>query len=168
MRKFLYIMPAVLICMLYALLAALAGFGGLSHRAETVRRIGGVEYIDSSIDTTPERCGATLRSLNRPVILLLGGRGKGLSYSSATEEIRKYAKRIFAFGDERYNIAAAYGEICPVSLHERFCDGVRAAISAARDGDTVLLSPACTSYDEFTSFEERGETFKKIISEAEG
>ena len=147
------------------MLAAIGGFSGLSHRCETVATVGGVRYIDSSIDTTPERCAVTLTSYGKPVILLMGGRGKGLSYREIRDTLARFCKQIILFGEEREKIYKEISDICEVDTCESFSDAVALARRTAIPGDTVMLSPACTSYDEFRSFEERGEAFRRLINQ---
>ena len=147
------------------IVSALCGFRGLSHRGETVGIRDGVKYVNSSIDTTPERSIATMKAINEQVILLLGGRGKGLSYEPLLPWILRYAKRVVCFGEEGDKIGFAINGAVPTVCVRKFSDAVRAAMLYAKRGDVVLLSPACTSYDEFSSFEERGDEFRRIVSE---
>ena len=146
-------------------LDALRRFGGLVHRGRTVCEAGGVKYIDSSIDTTPERCVVTLSSIEGRGILLLGGRGKGLSYDGLARGVSRFARLVITFGEERERLRLALCDSIPTVSCERLRDAVFAACAEARRGEAVVLSPACTSYDEFGSFEERGELFEKWVSE---
>jgi len=148
---------------------AVAAFRGIPHRMQEVARPGGVRCIDSSIDTTPERTLSTLDALYpvRPH-LLLGGAGKGLSYLPLVEPVKEHAKSVTLFGKEAPAIARALDgggvayRIVPV-----FEDAVRAALALARPGDALLLSPACTGYDAFANFAERGDAFRALCVAAE-
>ncbi len=145
-------------------ISAIGGFSGLSHRCEKIASIDGVDYIDSSIDTTPQRCDTTLTGYGKPVILLMGGRGKGLSYSEIRDTLSRFCQRIIAFGEERFKIFEAVSDLCQTDICPSFADAVTLAKSVSRPGDTVMLSPACTSYDEFQSFEERGKVFRELVN----
>ena len=140
-----------------------AGFGGLAHRCELVRVWRGIEFYNSSIDTTPARTAATLGSLGRSAAVILGGRDKGLDPSPLTEALKKHGCSAVLYGECRERLAQAM----PEGLAYRFADGMedatRQAIELAGDVGTVILSPAATSFDRYKSFEERGEHFKKIV-----
>ena len=143
---------------------SLAGsFRGLSHRCEPVCERGGVKYIDSSIDTSPARTAKTLSALGERLIVILGGIGKGTSYDALREPLHRHAKEIVITGKNRYEIAAALGNDMPMRTEGDFKSAVELAISMASPGDTVLLSPASTSFDAFSSYEERGDFFKRIV-----
>lgn len=140
-------------------------FTGLSHRCETVATYSGVEYIDSSIDTTPARCAETLRSLGRRVVLILCGRSKGLPYEPLVEAAKIYARRAVITGEAQAEMYGALSDSVACEVVPSFREAVEAAAECAECGEAVLLSPAATSYDAFSSFEERGEKFKEIIAE---
>ncbi len=146
----------------------LYGFFGLAHRARTIGTACGVDLIDSSIDTTPERAAATLNGLARKVILLLGGRAKGLSYAPLIESAKRWARLIFTFGEENNNIAEALSGAVPCVVCKDLAEAVSMGFSAARSGEALLLSPACTSFDAYSSFEERGEHFVLLTKELRG
>lgn len=140
-------------------------FRPLSHRCEPVHTsASGIAFLDSSIDTTPMRTAATLSGLSRSVLLLLGGRGKGLSLEPLLPAVSEFATAVAIYGEvgaSIYSALDAGGLVAriPVSLHERFDSALDALISLAKAGDTVLLSPAATAYGEFRSFDERGKHF---------
>ena len=146
---------------------ALRSFSGLSHRMETVATIDGVGYVDSSIDSTPERTRATLAAMPERLILLLGGRGKGLSYDPLCEPLLKKRGAIIISGENREEIAealAAFEQLKKrIVIKDSLEEATREAMRLARCGDTVLLSPASTSYDAFNDFEERGNKFKEYL-----
>ena len=139
----------------------------LSHRCEEFLSAFGVRFIDSSIDTSPDRTSETLSALSGNIILLLGGRSKGESYSSLLPIIEKKCKSVIAFGEARDKIAS---DLCEgdlsVTVRKTMREAALLCLSRAVAGDTLLLSPASTSFDEFSSFEERGDIFKKIIKDA--
>lgn len=151
-----------------AMEAAVEGFRGLPHRMEKVPGPRGVSCIDSSIDTTPERTLSTLSAL-APVtpILLLGGAGKGLSYRPLRKPLEAGAKIVILFGKAACEIADALeGSGIAFRVIPDFTEAVETALSLAKPGDTVLLSPACTSYDAFRDFNERGDLFRALCRAA--
>ena len=143
-------------------------FKGLPHRCDRFLSVGGANFIDSSIDTTPERTAATLRSLGKKVKLILGGRGKGLCMTPLLLPLASYAEEICVYGeikDEIESFLDSHGSLrkIPRASFEYFSEAVEHITENIKDGDTVLLSPAATSYGEFRNFEERGELFRKIV-----
>ncbi|MBR5044341.1 MAG: UDP-N-acetylmuramoyl-L-alanine--D-glutamate ligase [Clostridia bacterium] len=148
---------------------AVSRFAGIAHRIENVPGPAGVRCIDSSIDTTPERTQTTLAALCpiRP-ILLLGGAGKGLSYRPLTEPVKRQTKDVILFGRAAREIAAVFDESkVAYRLFPDFDEAVQTALSLARPGDTILLSPSCTAYDAFANFAERGDRFRALCRAAE-
>lgn len=155
-----------------SLIALANDFQGLFHRRELIHTSGGVRYFDSSIDSSPKRCIATLDSFPEKVILILGGRSKGLDFSPLAKAVARHAKRAVIYGECRDEIKEALTSDAEflksgiqIDAFPGFREAVCCATSKAESGDTVLLSPAATSYGEFRSFEERGDIFKKIIKE---
>ena len=146
---------------------AVQAFRGVPHRMETVPGPDGVRCVDGSIDTTPERTLATLEALSPAVpILLLGGAGKGLSYLPLREPLKRGVKTAILFGKAAPEIEKALeGSGVPCRIVPDFDEAVRQALDLAKPGDTVLLSPACTSYDAFRNFSERGDRFRALCKE---
>ena len=138
-------------------------FGGLSHRCEVVLQRGGVDYIDSSIDSTPARTAQTLRSLDREVIIILGGRGKGLDFCELVPAIKRYARGALIVGENAEEINRAIDGAVPCQVISDFEDAVRRGVLLAKDVGTLLLSPASTSFDQFKNYAERGDKFKEIL-----
>ena len=146
-----------------AIMEVAGGFAGLPHRCEIVFRKNGVEYIDSSIDSTPKRTCETLRSLNRELVIILGGRSKGLDYSELVPVLKKYAKHTLITGE---NAEEIYSSVCSEIKSEILPDfesAVKLGARLAAGVGTLLLSPASTSYDSFKNYAERGERFKEIV-----
>ena len=142
-------------------------FTGLEHRCESFT-LGGVEYINSSIDTTPERTRATLESLDKPVNIILGGRGKGLSLEPLTAPLIRYAKRISVYGEIAREMVKWIKNdedlsTVPTASFDTFREAVDYADENTSDVKTVLLSPAATAYGEFSDFTQRGRTFKEYL-----
>lgn len=145
------------------------GFRGLDHRCERFLSINGIDFINSSIDTTPSRTGATLRGLGRRVKLILGGRGKGLPLSPLKDALASYADEIAIYGEIGDEIVDFIEEdtalrSIPHAAFSTLREATDHLLKALRSGDTLLLSPAATSYGDFASFEERGEFFKSYIT----
>ena len=142
-----------------------AEFSGLEHRCE-IMTVGGIDYINSSIDTTPDRTKTTLTSLDKRVNIILGGRGKGLPLDTLKSALEKYADRISLYGEVKEEV---YAWLCrelpdiPCEKFDKLSDAIDHAMSGTKVGDTVLLSPAATSYGEFKDYTKRGEYFKEYI-----
>ena len=144
-------------------------FGGVEHRIELVRIKDGVRYYNDSIASSPSRTIAGLRSFPEKVILIAGGYDKHIPYDVLGPEICAHVKKLFLCGATGPQIRAAV-ESCGGELPEmvdcgKFENAVKAAASAAENGDVVLMSPASASFDEFKNFMVRGEFFKKLIME---
>jgi UDP-N-acetylmuramoylalanine--D-glutamate ligase len=146
------------------------GFRGVDHRLEHVRTWKGVQWINDSIATAPERTSAALRSFDEPLVLLLGGRDKNLPWEDLAAQIRSRVDHVIVFGEAAGKILQALGS--PHAGERPFsitrCAGLEQAVSAAAEvaepGDVVLFSPGGTSFDEFTDFEERGEAFRRWVN----
>ena len=144
-------------------------FEGLTHRSRLVGIYDGISFLDSSIDSTPTRTKTTLDSINSKTVLILGGKSKNLSYSPLFP-LKENIKAIILTGENRGEIMRALlsyfeasGKNIKLSSAEKFSDAVLLAIKAASRGDTVLLSPASTSFDAFSDYKERGNAFSSII-----
>lgn len=149
-----------------ALGAAVASFTGVAHRLQPVATVAGVRYYDSSIDSTPTRTAAALAALGGSPILLCGGRGKGLSYLPLVRAVHGRVRALLLFGEAREEIGRAMREAGqPYLTFPTMREAVLHAKQIAREGDAVLLSPACTSFDEFRNFEERGVVFRRLASD---
>jgi UDP-N-acetylmuramoylalanine--D-glutamate ligase len=149
--------------------SALSSFRGLPHRMELVAEIDGVAWLNDSKGTN---VGATLKSLagfgDGAVLLILGGLSKGADLSLLAEEVSRKARRVYLIGEAAEELA----EVLPADLPQQQCGDLAAAVSAAADqarpGETVLLSPACASFDQYESFIRRGEHFRRLVMEMIG
>ncbi|MFM6924784.1 MAG: UDP-N-acetylmuramoyl-L-alanine--D-glutamate ligase [Ferruginibacter sp.] len=145
---------------------ALQTFESLEHRMETVGVIKNVEFINDSKATNVNSTWFALESMEKPVILILGGVDKGNDYSLLTELVKEKVKAIVCMGTENRKIHEAFGEIVPLMVNtESAKDAVNAAFHFASKGDVVLLSPACASFDLFKNYEDRGNQFKQAVKE---
>jgi UDP-N-acetylmuramoylalanine--D-glutamate ligase len=135
-----------------------------SHRIEFVARVRGVDYYNDSIATTPERTLAALRSFDEPIVLLLGGRDKNLPLDSLAREIARGCRAVVCFGESGVRIQREVGSAgVETALVRTVAEAVDRAGEFARPGDVVLLSPACTSFDAYENFEQRGLAFSKQV-----
>jgi len=149
-----------------AISCAIEAFRGVPHRLELVGEAAGVSYYNDSIATTPERTVAGLRSFDEPVVLLLGGRDKHLPLDDLAGEASQRCRSVILFGESAAKIERAFeGSSLPVTRVESLTEAIQEAKAVARPGDVVLLSPACTSYDAYDNFEERGEQFRTLVEE---
>ena len=145
---------------------ALQTFESLEHRMETVATIKNVEFINDSKATNVNSTWFALESMEKPVILILGGVDKGNDYSLLTEMIKEKVKAIVCMGTENRKIHEAFGDIVPLMVNtENAKDAVQSAFHFASKGDVVLLSPACASFDLFKNYEDRGNQFKHAVKE---
>ncbi len=157
-----------------AVRAFAASFGGVEHRIELVRRLGGVRYYNDSIGTSPTRTIAGLRSFPEKVVLIAGGYDKHIPFDALGGEIVVHVRLLVLTGATADAIrlavekAPGYREGEPEILQfESFNQAVHAAVQMAEPGDVVLLSPACAAFDQFKNFAVRGEAFKKMIYQLE-
>ena len=125
-------------------------------------------WINDSKATNIASTRVALRSLDRPTILLLGGRHKGEPYTELAADLEGRVKRILAYGEAGAQIESDLGSLAPVELMtEPFDRVVKRAAELATEGDAVLLSPACSSFDMFTNFEERGDRFRELVHQSD-
>ncbi len=144
--------------------SSLSNFAGVEHRLEQVETINGVKYINDSKATNVNSCWYALESMPPTgVVLILGGKDKGNDYSEIEPLVRKKVKAIVAMGKDNQKIVDYFSEIVPVIDTHSLEEAIAACASTATDGDTVLLSPCCASFDLFSSYEDRGEKFKKAV-----
>jgi UDP-N-acetylmuramoylalanine--D-glutamate ligase len=148
-----------------AVQAAIDEFAGLPHRLELVRQHRGVTYVDDSKGTNVGAVVKSLASIPSPVILLAGGVDKGGSYAPLRKLVHERVKRLVLFGEARDKIRSELGAETDTVLVATFEDAVAQAAAVARAGDTVLLSPACASFDMFRDYAERGARFRALVEQ---
>lgn len=145
------------------MLAALREFTGLAHRCQWVRELRGVAYYDDSKATNVGAALAAIEGLgadiNGKLVLIAGGDGKGADFSGLTAPVARYCRAVVLLGRDAELIAAALGDAVPLVRVKTLDEAVQRCAELAREGDAVLLSPACASLDMFKNFEERGRLF---------
>ena len=155
-----------------AIISVARNFGGVEHRIEFVRELDGVRYYNSSIDSSPNRTINTLKVFDK-VVLIAGGKDKGISYDELGEWLAKKTKHIVLIGKtgpvikeslDKYVKETGIGADIKTEFCQNYEEAVSAARKASKKGDVVLLSNASTSFDMFNNFEERGNLFKNIVN----
>lgn len=146
-----------------AICATLERFGGVEHRLEYVTTKGGVEYINDSKATNVDSVWYALDSIHRPTIWIAGGTDKGNDYSTLLPLVRERVKALVCMGVDNSKLMAAFEGEIPIYDTHSLEDALAACNSIAQDGDTVLLSPACASFDLFNNYEHRGRRFKEAV-----
>lgn len=156
-----------------AIAQAINTFRGVEHRLELVRTLGGVQYVNDSIATAPERTLAAIEAYEEPIILLAGGRDKDMVWDEWARRVRDRVEYVVLFGElghlleeqlhvtEKTNHEALTG----ITRVKSLAEAVDVASTKAKPGSVVLLSPGGTSYDAFEDFAERGEVFRKLVKD---
>lgn len=141
-------------------------FKGVEHRLETVSKVHGIEFINDSKSTTVNSAWYALECINKPIIWIVGGVDNGNDYSTLKTLVKNKVKAIVCLGNNNEKIHEAFGDIVKVISD---ADSAEKAVSAAyylgKQGDVVLLSPACASFDLFENYEDRGNKFKNAVLE---
>ncbi|MBW2313074.1 MAG: UDP-N-acetylmuramoyl-L-alanine--D-glutamate ligase [Deltaproteobacteria bacterium] len=144
---------------------ALPDFEALPHRAEAIASREGVDWIDDSKATNPHAAGRALEGCDRPVVWIAGGRDKGLDYDSLAEVACDRVREAILIGEAAPKLAQALDRRVPCSDAGSLAEAVARAAHVARDGDVVLLAPACASQDQFENFEDRGRAFREAVAQ---
>ncbi len=145
----------------------LMSFQGVEHRLEPVRTLKDVLYINDSKGTNPDSTIKAIEAYDRPIVIILGGKNKGVPFAELAGLVKQRVKKAVLVGQAKEELAEALdaADFKDYVRVESFEDAVTEAANLAEPGDIVLLSPACTSWDMFKSFEERGRLFKKLVME---
>ena len=141
----------------------LRSFAALPNRLEPVREVGGVLWINDSKATNVASTVVAIQAMARPFVLLLGGRHKGEPYTRLVPLLGERCRAVIAYGEAGPLIEADFAGLVPLERGTTFDDVMSRARRLARPGDAVLLSPACSSFDMFKDYEERGARFKRIV-----
>ena len=147
-----------------AILPTLRSFEGVEHRLEPCGEIDGVEYVNDSKATNVDSVWYALESMTRPVVWIAGGTDKGNDYSRLYDLAGAKVKALVCMGVDNAKLIRDFTGIVPVIYDTHSLDeAMRVCTEAAEPGDTVLLSPACASFDLFRNYEERGRLFKAAV-----
>ncbi|UCC80337.1 MAG: UDP-N-acetylmuramoyl-L-alanine--D-glutamate ligase [Candidatus Zixiibacteriota bacterium] len=138
-------------------------FAGVEHRLEFVRLIGGVSFINDSKGTNVDSVFWALKAISTPVILIAGGRDKAGDFNQLNGQVKEKVKEVLLIGEAADKIETAWKHITECKRANDMKEAVSMAFKDAGDGDTVLLSPGCASFDMYKNFEERGKDFKKAV-----
>lgn len=143
----------------------LTRFSGVEHRMEHVATIRDVAFINDSKATTIESLAVALQSFPTPIVLIAGGKDKGGNYSTVYELVKQNVRCAVLIGAARQKMADAWQGATEITFAGSMEDAVAKGLKAAQPGDNVLLSPACSSFDMFRDFEDRGKVFKKAVKQ---
>jgi UDP-N-acetylmuramoylalanine--D-glutamate ligase len=148
---------------LHVMREALHGYAPPPHRCELIRTLDGVEYLNDSKATNLHALESALRSQTRPVVLIAGGKEKGLDYTPVLPLLKEKALAAVTFGQIARPLAELFSQASPCQSVVTLADAVHAARELAPRGSTVLLSPGTSSFDQFTGYEQRGNTFRDLV-----
>lgn len=153
-----------------AIVEAIHAFEGVEHRLELVATINGVQYVNDSIATAPERALAAIDSFVEPLILLAGGKDKNMVWDQWVDQVNERIKHVFLFGDLAETLSARLADskrqgkkLVPQSQAITLANAVEMAADMAEPGDVVLLAPGGTSFDNYPDFAARGKHFRKLV-----
>jgi len=139
-------------------------FRGVEHRLEKVRSLDGIDFINDSKATTVEAARWALRNIDQPVVMICGGRDKNIDFSVLAESVQQKVKKMYVIGEARQKIRQVFDALTGFGECEVLEEAVIKSRQSASEGDCVLLSPMCASFDMFSDFEQRGRMFKEIVS----
>jgi UDP-N-acetylmuramoylalanine--D-glutamate ligase len=142
---------------------AVAKFEGVEHVLERVAEIEGVTFFNDSKATNVDAARKSLQAFDRPVVAIIGGRYKGGDFADLREDLVRRGKAVMAIGETRQRVAAALAPVLPVVLCDTLEEAVERGFAAASRGDVVLLAPACSSFDMFQDYADRGRAFKRAV-----
>jgi UDP-N-acetylmuramoylalanine--D-glutamate ligase len=149
-----------------AVAAGLASFPGVPHRLERVATVDGVSFINDSKATNVQSTIVALRAFEGGVHLIAGGRGKGQDFRPLAALVSERCRGVYLIGEAAEDLERALREAgVPLQRAGELGSALRMGHHAARPGETVLLSPACASYDQYVDFEERGTRFRELVGE---
>ncbi|HEY0703268.1 MAG TPA: UDP-N-acetylmuramoyl-L-alanine--D-glutamate ligase [Candidatus Acidoferrales bacterium] len=147
-----------------AIAAGVKSFNGVEHRLEFVAEVSGVQYYNDSKATNVDAALKAVEAFPGPLLVILGGRDKGSPYTPLAEALRERARLALLIGESAEKIAADLGHAVQFENAGTLQQALHIAARHAQPGDTVLLAPACSSFDQFENYEHRGRTFKEIVA----
>jgi len=142
----------------------LSSFPGLEHALELVRERNGVRFINDSKGTNVDATLKALESLDKPIVLIAGGKDKGGDFARLRDVVSRRVKRMVLIGEAASRIGQVLEGIKSMSYATSFREAVESAAQSAQAGDVVLLSPACASFDMFADYQDRGRQFKALVN----
>ena len=147
-----------------AIAAGVKTFQGVEHRLEFVAEIGGVAFYNDSKATNVDATQKAIEAFPGPLLVILGGKDKGSPYTPLRELLRERARLVLLIGAAAKKIASDLGDAAPLERAGTLDRAVQIALERAEPGDTVLLAPACASFDQFENYEHRGRVFKELVA----
>ena len=147
---------------------AIEAFQAVEHRLEYVTTVNGVEYYNDSKATNVDATLKAIAAFQSGIHLILGGKDKGSDYTLLAQLLRAHVRAVYTIGSAAAKIESQLRGVVPILSCEALESAVSAAASAARPGEVVLLAPACSSFDQFESYEHRGRVFKELVTERQG
>lgn len=162
------VMAALGVCLIRSLdphkvIEALRTFRPPKHRLEYCGKIGDIEVYDDSKATNLDACIRAVEAFEKPVLLILGGRNKGLDFSQLRAPLEKRVRQILAIGESAQEIQAGLGEVIPVEPCESLQSAVAKGLERGKPSDVLLLAPACASFDMFEDYQHRGRVFQEEV-----
>ena len=151
-----------------AIAAGVKSFQGVEHRLEFVAEVSGVEYYNDSKATNVDAAVKAVEAFPGPLLVILGGRDKGSPYTPLRDLLGERARKALLIGESTEKIAAELGDAVRVERAGTLRRAVELAAEHAQPGDTVLLAPACSSFDQFENYEHRGRVFKELVAALQG
>jgi UDP-N-acetylmuramoylalanine--D-glutamate ligase len=147
---------------------AIEQFKAVEHRLEFVAKVNGVDFYNDSKATNVDATAKAIAAFPSGIHLILGGKDKGSDYTQLSELLRARVRAVYTIGAAAAKIEGELRGVVPILSCETLDNAVSAAASAARPGEVVLLAPACSSYDQFENYEQRGRVFKELVAERKG
>jgi UDP-N-acetylmuramoylalanine--D-glutamate ligase len=147
---------------------AIKNFKAVEHRLEYVATLNGVDFYNDSKATNVDATAKAVAAFNTPVLLILGGKDKNSDYTQLSELLRSHVRAVYTIGSAAAKIESQLRGVVPLHSCETLDKAVSAAATAAHPGEVVLLAPACSSFDQFESYEHRGRVFKELVNEWRG
>jgi UDP-N-acetylmuramoylalanine--D-glutamate ligase len=142
---------------------AICAYKPLPHRLEAIAKVRGVEYINDSKATNIDAMEKAIETFKRPIVLIAGGKDKGFDFSTATPSIQKQVKACVLIGEMRERIAECWKDATTCVFAETMEEAVEKAAELSSEGDLVILSPGCSSFDMFRDYKDRGDVFRRTV-----
>ena len=148
-----------------AIRSAIEKFQAVEHRLEFVARVNGVDFYNDSKATNVDATAKAVAAFDSGVHLILGGKDKGSDYLQLAALLRARVRAVYTIGSAAAKIESQLRGVVSIHSCQTLDNAVSAAVSAARPGEVVLLAPACSSFDQFENYEQRGKVFKQLVKD---